>query len=52
MRTFEIRIKCVVSSTSKERLEQEIKDFLESELMVKLEPDSKTEDCFEVYSAE
>lgn len=39
----------VVVTTSKERLEQEIRDFLEQEIMYSEEPDSpveiKLEDC-------
>lgn len=50
MQIYEVRIKCLVSSTSKERIEQEFKDFLEHEQAIELEPDSKIEDCIEVYS--
>lgn len=52
LQLFEVRINCITLSTTKERLESEIKDFLERELMIELQPDSKIEDYFEVYSAD
>jgi len=43
MRAYKVTIQpFVVTTTSKERIEQEVRDFLEHELMVSEEPDTPT----------
>ena len=46
---YKVEIKVLVSSTSKERLMQEFKDFLENEQDVYIEPDGSLEDYIKIY---